>query len=200
MIENAIKVSLHNLDENDGKLNRNFLALSEIYLKSYNIGNAIVNYEKSIACFKNMKNKDPSTEKYLKYHEDILEGMKQVSDELKKKGIKGKEGNKKAFEELVNKHIYKMQDQLDLRLFGNQQVSNEENNLKILDYMLKNGLIRMPDLTNNKVFAEGLVNEKLQEQKESKEKQSTEKTIEIKQENSSNSNSNSNNNKGNKGK
>lgn len=147
-----------------------------------------------------MKNKDPSTEKYLKYHEDILEGMKQVSDELKKKGIKGKEGNKKAFEELVNKHIYKMQDQLDLRLFGNQQVSNEENNLKILDYMLKNGLIRMPDLTNNKVFAEGLMNEKLQEQKDSKEKQSTEKTIEIKQENSSNSNSNSNNNKGNKGK
>lgn len=200
MIENAIKVSLHNLDENDGKLNRNFLALSEIYLKSYNISNAIVNYEKSIACFKNMKNKDPSTEKYLKYHEDILEGMKQVSDELKKKGIKGKEGNKKAFEELVNKHIYKMQDQLDLRLFGNQQVSNEENNLKILDYMLKNGLIRMPDLTNNKVFAEGLMNEKLQEQKDSKEKQSTEKTIEIKQENSSNSNSNSNNNKGNKGK
>lgn len=191
---------MHNLDENDGRLNRNFLALSEIYLKSYNISNAIVNYEKSIACFKNMKNKDPSTEKYLKYHEDILEGMKQVSEELKKKGIKGKEGNKKAFEELVNKHIYKMQDQLDLRLFGNQQVSNEENNLKILDYMLKNGLIRMPDLTNNKVFAEGLMNEKLQEQKDSKEKQSTEKTIEIKQENSSNSNSNSNNNKGNKGK
>lgn len=200
MIENAIKVSLHNLDENDGRLNRNFLALSEIYLKSYNISNAIVNYEKSIACFKNMKNKDPSTEKYLKYHEDILEGMKQVSEELKKKGIKGKEGNKKAFEELVNKHIYKMQDQLDLRLFGNQQVSNEENNLKILDYMLKNGLIRMPDLTNNKVFAEGLMNEKLQEQKDSKEKQSTEKTIEIKQENSNNSNSNSSNNKGNKGK
>lgn len=200
MIENAIKVSLHNFDENDGRLNRNFLALSEIYLKSYNISNAIVNYEKSIACFKNMKNKDPSTEKYLKYHEDILEGMKQVSEELKKKGIKGKEGNKKAFEELVNKHIYKMQDQLDLRLFGNQQVSNEENNLKILDYMLKNGLIRMPDLTNNKVFAEGLMNEKLQEQKDSKEKQSTEKTIEIKQENSNNSNSNSSNNKGNKGK
>lgn len=200
MIENAIKVSLHNLDENDGRLNRNFLALSEIYLKSYNISNAIVNYEKSIACFKNMKNKDPSTEKYLKYHEDILEGMKQVSEELKKKGIKGKEGNKKAFEELVNKHIYKMQDQLDLRLFGNQQVSNEENNLKILDYMLKNGLIRMPDLTNNKVFAEGLMNEKLQEQKDSKEKQSTEKTIEIKQENNNNSNSNSSNNKGNKGK
>ena len=187
LIENSIKVSLQNLDENDARLNKNFLALSEIYLKAYNINNAIVNYEKSIACFKNIKSKDPQNDKYLKYHEETLEGMKQVSEELKKKGLKGKEGSKKAFEELVNKHIYKAQDQLDLRLLGNQQLNTEENNLKLLDYMIKNGLIRMPDLNNNKVFSEGIESDKVSSQKE---KNLSDKKSEVKQEG----------NKGNKGK
>lgn len=113
--------------------------------------------------------------------------MKQVSEELKKKGIKGKEGSKKAFEELVNKHIYKAQDQLDLRLLGNQQLNTEENNLKLLDYMIKNGLIRMPDLNNNKVFSEGIESDKVSNQKE---KNLSDKKSEVKQEG----------NKGNKGK
>lgn len=81
------------------------MLLSHLSLKSYNLNRAIVAYEKYLNVFR--KNFSNTEESPVKTGEKILEGLKTVADEIKKKQglLKNKEDSRKVFDELCKKYV-----------------------------------------------------------------------------------------------
>ena len=135
------------MDEDNSRLSKLYLVLSQISIKNYNIKDAISNYEKYINCArKAYPENSPEEDKLIKSLETVLNGMKNVADELKKKNSgKGKDGVKKLFDELLNKHIGKYSEPLySKQLNGNKNIDSD---ILLFDYMVKNGFIR-PEMLN----------------------------------------------------
>jgi len=113
-----------------------YLLASQLYLRNYNIKDAIVYYEKYTSIVKSIY-KD---EKIIESTEKVLEGFKQASDELKKKNtfVKGKENTKKIFEELIGKFVSKagFDDRIGSKMFLDQ------NDIQLYEYMVKNGYVK----------------------------------------------------------
>ncbi len=120
-----------------------FLLASQLYLRNYNIKDAIVYYEKYTNVIKSIY-KD---EKIIESTEKILEGFKQASDELKKKNtfVKGKENTKKIFEELIGKFVNKsgFDERIGSKMFLDQ------NDIQLYEYMVKNGYVKPVDEKKN---------------------------------------------------
>lgn len=120
-----------------------FLLASQLYLRNYNIKDAIVYYEKYTNVIKSIY-KD---EKIIESTEKILEGFKQASEELKKKNtfVKGKENTKKIFEELIGKFVNKsgFDERIGSKMFLDQ------NDIQLYEYMVKNGYVKAVDEKKN---------------------------------------------------
>lgn len=80
----------------------------------------------------------PQQLKNVKNNEKVLEGMKTVQSELKKLGNKGKETIKKTFDELISKHVYKVDHK------WSQDKRMEDYDSILFDYMMKSGAIKFP--------------------------------------------------------
>lgn len=123
------------------KMNKFYLLASQLNLRNYNINNAISFYEKYSKCIKKAYEGNKNEEKFIENTDKILEGLKQASDELKKKHnfVKGKENTKKIFDELIAKFVSKVgydDSKLNNKLFLDQ------NDVQLFDYMVKNGLVK----------------------------------------------------------
>lgn len=96
--------------------------------------------------------KEKEDDKYVQNLEKVLEGLKSAGEELKKKHnfVKGKEGHKKMFDELIHKFVSKIGlDQT--KSINNKQF--DQNDLLLLDFMMKNGLIKSPEGLNPNLIA-----------------------------------------------
>ncbi len=124
-------------------MNRFYLLASQLNLKNYNINNAISYYEKYSKCIKKAYEGNKNEEKFIESCDKILEGLKQASDELKKKHnfVKGKENTKKIFDELIAKFVSKVGYD-ESKLQGNK-LFFDQNDIQLFDYMAKNGLIKL---------------------------------------------------------
>jgi hypothetical protein len=94
-------------------MQRGWLLLSHLSMKTYNISRALTAYDKYLSVLRKVNiilsqhNKD---EKIIASGEKILEGIKFVADEIKKKQnlYKNKEDSKKILDELCKKYINRM--------------------------------------------------------------------------------------------
>ena len=148
LMESSLKVSLNCTEEIDTNLSKIYLILSDLNLKLYNIIPAINYYEKYANCL----TKSSTNKEVIDNTEKVLEGLKKANDELKKKhnSVKSKEGTKKIFDDLVAKFMTKAgvnENQKNLN-YGNMNMGNF-NEMQLLDYMLKNGMIKIPPNSNN---------------------------------------------------
>ena len=170
-----MKISLNFNEEDNVKMNKYYILIYNLYLRSYNINSAIQYYEKYAKCMKKMNSTNSEYEKYSKNIDKVLEGLKSASEELKKKHnfVKGKEGMKKVFDELINKYSQKVG--FETKSIGNKQL--EQNELLLFEYMLKNGLMKPSDLLN---YNQNLTGK--EEVKEIKETNKPSKDIENKSE------------------
>jgi tetratricopeptide (TPR) repeat protein len=143
LLEQSIKINSLYYEENSQKMSKLFLLASQLYLRNYNIKDAIVYYEKYTNVIKSIY-KD---EKIIESTEKILEGFKQASDELKKKNtfVKGKENTKKIFEELIGKFVNKsgFDERIGSKMFLDQ------NDIQLYEYMVKNGYVKPVDEKKN---------------------------------------------------
>lgn len=132
-------------------MNKFYLILTQLYIKNYNIKEAIVNYEKYLNCIKKAsQSNSPDEAKLIKNLENVLEGMRIASEELKKKHnyVKGKEGIKKIYDELINKFVYKIGvDQNSNNAITNKPDSKDESLL--YEYLIKNGYMKTPENYKN---------------------------------------------------
>ena len=87
MLESALKIYLGFTDENNVKLQKYYLLLSQMNVRNYSISNAVNYYEKYYHLMK-ISYKDckegSSEDKLLKSNEKILEGMKLTETQLEK--------------------------------------------------------------------------------------------------------------------
>jgi hypothetical protein len=120
--------------------------MSQLNLKNYNITNSVTFYEKYVNTMKlaynnntNSKIEDP----FVPSIEKILLGLKQAAEELKKKNnfVKGKDGTKKIFDELIQKFVYKKDDE---KMQNSDKLLIDQNDILLYDFMMKNGLVKMP--------------------------------------------------------
>jgi deoxyxylulose-5-phosphate synthase len=84
-------------------MQRGWLLLSHLSLKTFSINRAITAYEKYLNALK----KNNVKEEILNNGQKILEGLKTLADEYKKKHnlFKNKEDSKKFLEELMKKYV-----------------------------------------------------------------------------------------------
>lgn len=148
LIDYAMKISLEYTDELDIKMNKSYLIASQLNLKNYNINNSIMYYEKYCKCIKKAYSNNNEEAKFVQNTEKILEGLKLASDELKKKHqlVKGKENTKKIFDELIAKFVTKIN--YDENKFNNK-LYLDQNDIQLIDYMVKNGLVKFSDIAGD---------------------------------------------------
>jgi hypothetical protein len=118
-------------------LQRGWLILSHLSLKTNNLNRTIFCYEKYLNLIKKYVTEEGPT----KSGEKVLEGLKTVSDELKKKQnfIKNKEDTKKLFDELCKKYVSPMfWDDLEKPYHRLIFDANQENSY--LNMLLKKGM------------------------------------------------------------
>ncbi len=79
------------------------MILSHLSLKTYNLNRSIFCYERYL----NIIRKNVSDESIVKSGEKILDGLKTIAEEIKKKQglVKNKEDTKKIFDELCKKYV-----------------------------------------------------------------------------------------------
>ena len=121
-------------------MQRGWLILSHLSLKTYNLNRAIFSYEKYL----NIIKKNVTEETIIKNGEKILEGLKTIGDEIKKKQglVKNKDDSKKIFDELCKKYVSPMYwDDLEKPTHRFTIDPNSENPL--LAYILKKGMNKL---------------------------------------------------------
>ncbi len=129
-------------------MQRGWLILSHLSLKTYNLNRAIFCYEKYL----NVIRKNVTDEAPTKSGEKVLEGLKTVSDELKKKQnfIKNKEDTKKLFDELCKKYVSPMFWE-DLEKPFHRLILDPNADNSYLNYLFKKGMQKGGANTNEKV-------------------------------------------------
>lgn len=149
LIDSAIKISLEFCEELDIKMNKFYLIASQLSLKNYNINNSISYYEKYCKCIKKAYSNNNDDLKFVQNTEKILEGLKLASEELKKKHqqVKGKDNTKKIFDDLIAKFVTKVN--YDEGKFNNNKLFLDQNDIQLIDYMVKNGLVKFGDLVGD---------------------------------------------------
>ena len=133
-------------------MNKFYLILTQLYIKNYNIKDAIVNYEKYLNCIKKAsQSNSPDEAKLIKNLENVLEGMRTASDELKKKHnyVKGKEGIKKIYDELINKFVYKIGVDQQSQNPLTKIPQNSKDETLLYEYLIKNGYMKTPENYKN---------------------------------------------------
>lgn len=149
LTESSLKISLNFLDENDIKLNRYYLLLAQLNIKNYNINQAIYYFEKYTIVMKQLSpNATTDEDNDISGLEKVLDGLKKTNEELKKKHnyVKGKEGIKKAFDELIHKFVYQIglnSNRNNIQKEGNKPM--DPNEIQMLDMLMRNGLIQPLD-------------------------------------------------------
>jgi hypothetical protein len=139
LIESTIKICNNFFEEDDKNLQRGWLILSHLSLKTYNLNRAIFSYEKYL----NVIRKNITEEAPVKSGEKVLEGLKIVADEIKKKQnfIKNKDDTKKLFDELCKKYVSPMfWEDLERPFHRLVMDPNAENSY--LNYLMKKGMVK----------------------------------------------------------
>lgn len=148
LTESSLKISLNFLDENDIKLNRYYLLLTQLNIKNYNINQSIYYFEKYTTVMKQIySNSTNDDDKFISGLEKVLDGLKTTSEELKKKHnyVKGKEGIKKVFDELIQKFVYQVGLDSNRNILNPTNKQMDLSEIQMLDLMMKNGIIKYLD-------------------------------------------------------
>ncbi len=169
LLEQSMKINLLVNEEFGLKMNRFYLLASHLNLRNYNINNAILYYEKYSKCIKLAYSGNKNDDKFIENIDKVLEGLKTAGEELKKKHnfVKGKENTKKIFDELIAKFVTKVG--LDERL--NNKLLLDHTNSEFLDYMIKNGLVKLQGDQNqlkDSTITGSTTTDKIVQQKEQK--------------------------------
>lgn len=141
LLKSSLAINISHMDENNPKLSKSYMVLSQLNIKNYNIKDAITNYEKYINCAKKIF-PEKTAEEEVKNLEIVLTGLKNIAEDLKKKGGKGKDGLKKLFDELLSKHVGKYSEPLFSKKQPTSNSKSIDSDMLLFDYMIKNNFIK----------------------------------------------------------
>lgn len=134
--ENCIKILTSVYDEDDGRLERFYVAISQLYIKNYSLGPAITYYEKYIKCYKRYY------DTLIKEEKNKLDKKKDEKVEESQKENREKENEKQTqdiekLEKQTQKNLTDLNYILDAMKSASEEIKKKTSQLKSKDGVKK---------------------------------------------------------------